>query len=76
MFLSLAVRETYVTETNFAARKQETVQCLRSKTVWLHGHKFCYRNIGILTIMTTILKGFQCCFLKRFSAKMADGEVE
>ena len=25
MFLSLAVRETYVTETNFAARKQETV---------------------------------------------------
>ena len=35
MFLSLAVRETYVAETNFAARKQENVFALGQK-------HFCY----------------------------------
>ena len=50
MFPSLAARETYVTETNFAARKQQNVFffCLRSKTILLPGHKFCFRNICFL----------------------------
>ena len=41
---SLAARETCVTETNFAARKQKFF-CLESKIILLPGHKFCVRNM-------------------------------
>ena len=82
MFPSLAARETYVWETNFAARKQKLflpgvknifasrTQILRPK------HMF-----PSLATMKPMLISFQCCSLKMFPSNgkkttMADGEVE
>ena len=59
MFPSLAARETYVAETNFAARKQKMF-FLESKTILLPGHKFCVRNMfPSLAMMKTMLTRFQ-----------------
>ena len=65
MFLSLAVRETYVTETNFAARKQETVfasgkSSLASRTqILLPKHKqFNHHDNNIERFLVLIFKTF------------------
>ena len=60
MFPSLAARETYVAETNFAARKQENVLASRKQTL-LPKHMF-----PSLATMKAMLIIFQCCSLKMF----------
>ena len=71
MFPSLAARETYVAETNFAARKQKMF-LPQVKNILLPGHKFYFRNrfdtFPSLDIMKTMLTRFQCCSFKMFSS--------
>ena len=45
MFPSLAARETYVAEANFAVRKTKNVFACSQKHLLLSGHKFCVRNM-------------------------------
>ena len=84
MLPSLAARETYVAETNFAARKQKKNQfLLQVKNIFasrtqmlLSKHMF-----PSLATMETMLTRFQRCSLKIFPSNgkqttMADGEVE
>ena len=83
MLPSLAARETYVAETNFAPRKQKNQFLLQVKNIFasrtqmlLSKHMF-----PSLATMETMLTRFQCCSLKIFPSNgkqttMADGEVE
>lgn len=76
MLPGLAVRETYVAETNLAAQKQKIV------FAWSQKH-FCFpdTNFPGLATMKTMLSRFHCYSLKMFlnngkETTMADGKGE
>ena len=67
MFPSLAARETYVAQTNFAARKQENVFTSGQKHFSFPDTNFAFETyVSQLVTIKVMLTSFQCCSLKMF----------
>ena len=76
MYPSLAARETYVVETNFAARKQENTFASGQKHL-LPGHKFYFRNIHVcFSSLPNLVPRVLRLFGQRLVARRDSGELE